>query len=150
MSTSKFYKPAPFDPARLRYELSGVAARPAAEPSSEEFLHEGRIERARDHLDDRQNRARFFNESIFGEPAWEMLVLLYAYNDQARFTVSKLIDRAGAAYSSGLRWLQYLEQSELISRRASTTDGRVQFVELTPTAHHLLDLYFSAGRATPR
>ena len=99
---------------------------------------------ARALLEDRRRRSRLFNPGMFGEPGWELLLNLYV-NDQdgARLTIGKLIQIAGTAQSTSLRWLDYLEDQGLISREAHPTDARTAFVALTDKARGSLTSYLS-------
>lgn len=102
------------------------------------------IERARRTYVDRARRARIFNDGMFGEPAWDMLLALYVTDTGQRHTVSGLISLAGVPYTTAQRWLDFLEKKEeLVARRPSATDGRVFIIELTEKARDALDLYFS-------
>jgi len=105
---------------------------------------------ARAILEDRRRRCRLFNPGMFGEPGWELLLNLYV-NDQEgpRLTIGKLIQSAGTAQSTSLRWLDYLEDQGLISREQHPTDARTAFVALTDKARESLTSYLSQ-MSTPR
>ena len=93
----------------------------------------------------RQGRGAIFASAMFGEPAWDMLIALYlAEFDQVRITVTGLAERSGAALTTAIRWLDYLEQTQLVERRAHPTDRRVIFVELSEDARSKLRTYFRA------
>ena len=93
----------------------------------------------------RQGRRAIFASAIFGEPAWDMLLALYlAEFDQVRVTVTGLAERSGAALTTAIRWLDYLEQTHLVQRREHPTDRRVIFVELSAEGRAKLQTYFSA------
>ncbi len=81
---------------------------------------------------------------MFGETAWDVLLLLYIERGGQRLTVGRLTDRVGAALTTVLRWLQFLETRGFIRREPHPNDARAIFVELTPKAIQSLDLYFSA------
>jgi len=99
---------------------------------------------ARAILEDRRRRSRLFNPGMFGEPGWELLLNLYV-NDQEgpRLTIGKLIQLAGTAQSTSLRWLDYLEDQGLINREEHPTDARTAFVALTDKARESLTSYLS-------
>ena len=48
------------------------------------------------------SRGRFF-----GEPAWDILLILYVSDGRA-FSIKKLSDQAGLAPTTTLRWVEYL------------------------------------------
>jgi DNA-binding MarR family transcriptional regulator len=100
---------------------------------------------ARALIELREARSRFFPPSIFGEPAWEMLLALYAATDEGGpLSLSRLGDGAGTPPSTALRWLSYLEAQGLVERSGSVHDQRVQLVELTEKAREAFLNYFSA------
>lgn len=80
---------------------------------------------------------------MFGEPGWDMLLILYTSEHDARLKVSDLVTVARTPASTGLRWLNYLESQQLVARHSHPTDRRVGLVELTDKARRALDSYFS-------
>ena len=103
------------------------------------------IERARQTYANRARRARIFSAMMFGEVAWNMLLILYV-SDQSgsRHTVSDLTNMSGAPQTTALRWLGFLENTEgLVRRKPKPTDRRIFMVELTDKAREALDAYFS-------
>jgi DNA-binding MarR family transcriptional regulator len=96
----------------------------------------------------RQLRNRFFAATMFGEPAWDMLLALYLAEDSGRpVTVSGLADWSGYPPTTALRWLQLLEGECLVRRSPSPNDKRMSFVELTPSGRKALDEFFSCAPA---
>ena len=107
------------------------------------------VEHARHTFASRAQRARFFNRVMFGEAAWDMLLALYVTDQSgSRHTVSNLANLSGAPPTTALRWIEYLEQEQLVARRSNPLDGRVYFVQLTDKAREALDAYFSETAAT--
>lgn len=105
---------------------------------------------ARELLHHRRQRTRFFAASMFGEPAWEMLLTLFANTPgEDGMTVNKLIAAAGVPATSGKRWLDYLEQEQLLTRRDHASDQRMTVVTLTPKAKGLLTNYLESLAAMP-
>lgn len=101
--------------------------------------------RARQAYSNRARRSKIFNSVMFGEAAWDMLLALYATEPSgARHTVSGLTTLSGAAPTTALRWLKFLEEEDLVSRMPSPLDARVSRILLTDKARVLLDTYFSA------
>ncbi len=93
----------------------------------------------------RKQRSSFFKTSMFGEPAWDMLLGLFiTEGTQRRQTIGGLAELAGAPMSTSLRWIDYLEQAKLIARASSPTDKRIVFIELTDIAREALHNYFSS------
>jgi DNA-binding MarR family transcriptional regulator len=92
----------------------------------------------------RRARIPIFNKSMFGEPAWDMLLELFINVDYgARHSVGRLCDLSGAPPTTALRWLDYLEKEKLVSRQANPTDRRTEFVEITEKGRSAMEQYLS-------
>jgi DNA-binding MarR family transcriptional regulator len=107
------------------------------------FTREALIKRARQLLNDRRRRTRHLGQAIFGEPAWEILLILYVEHDRRRLTVSNLTGASGVPASTVLRWLAYLDSQGLTIRSDHPTDARISYVDLTEKGLEALDSYFS-------
>ena len=96
----------------------------------------------------RRLRGRFFDEELFADPAWDMLLdLLQAEIAQLRVPVSSLCIAAAVPATTALRWLKTMTTQGLFVRRADPHDGRRVFVELAPEASLALRRYFAeAGK----
>ena len=91
----------------------------------------GPIAVARAIFEDRRRRALTFNPGMFGEPAWELLLTLYVMDIHGpRLTIGALARFAGCAPTTTLRWLDYLEDQQLIYREEVPGDARTSFVRL--------------------
>ena len=121
--------------ARFPFPNRRVANDPDA-PSRRE-LH-GRACRL---AENRRRRAEWFGDSIYGEPAWEMLLELYVSEGQTRSPVSRLAKRSGVAKATALRWLDYLQSKRLIDRDSHPTDARISYVQLTDLGRQKLEAY---------
>jgi len=100
-------------------------------------------DRAKAELSRRRQRYALFGRAMFGEHAWEALLLLYIERDQVGLTFSRIAQESGAPRSTVRRWLDYLETQQLVRRSAHATDRRAACIELTDKAAHALDSYFS-------
>lgn len=100
-------------------------------------------EKARQILALRRKRSRRFSSALFSEPAWEMLLILYAADGAQRLTVSRLALLSGSSKGTAQRWMEYLQHKKLIGRDAHPTDKRVTFVELTEEGKQALSDYLS-------
>jgi len=94
---------------------------------------------ARAVLRRRHERLDLFPADIFGEPAWEMLVELYSSGHRSASDPRKLAEASGVPASSAKRWIDYLEQNEMLVRGA---DRGVESIRLTSKAVRTLDSYF--------
>lgn len=101
------------------------------------------------HLKDaRRFRRDIFGEDMFGEPAWEMLLSLYVVDkDVRRLSVGQLTRAGHAPQTTNLRWINFLEEQELVRRTKTIHDHRVALVELTHHGRNLMDRYFRRARA---
>jgi len=117
------------------------AAKPGGPP--EPVTREALIEAARSELKRRSRRSKLLPEAMFGEPAWEILLLLYLEQRGARLTIARLTNGVGIAPTTVLRWLSFLQDRQLVVREDHPTDQRSFFVELTENAIEALDIYLS-------
>ena len=91
----------------------------------------------------RRLRARFFDEDLFADPAWDMLLdLLQAEIAQHRVPVSSLCIAAAVPATTALRWIKTMTDVGLFKRRADPHDGRRIFVELSSSASDAMRRYF--------
>lgn len=90
------------------------------------------LKRVKRQMLGRRQRYLVFPKSIFGEPAWEMILELYVSNQEDRIlTVTDLCRASFEAQSTALRWIAILEQHEYLSKRQDSCDGRRVFVHAT-------------------
>jgi DNA-binding MarR family transcriptional regulator len=121
-------------------EQASDAAQPS--PNSPAFIR--RIIAAR------AARGRFFDSELFADPAWDILLELYALRcEQRRTSVSKLCIAAGVPTSTALRWIEKLHKEGLIDRDSDPFDGRRIWVELSDTACQAMSLYIQQLTDTP-
>ena len=91
----------------------------------------------------RRLRARYFEEELFADPAWDMLLdLMQAEIAQHRVPVSSLCIAAAVPATTALRWIKTMTDAGLFNRRADPHDGRRVFVELAPAASDAMRRYF--------
>ena len=107
------------------------------------------LEMVRQVIRARRLRARYFDEELFADPAWDMLLdLLQAEIAQHRVPVSSLCIAAAVPATTALRWIKSMTDAGLFKRRADPHDGRRVFVELAPQASEALRRYFKeVGKA---
>src|SRR5690348_10986967 len=95
-----------------------------AEPASAQFVR--RVIAARN------TRRNFFDGDLFADPAWDILLELYALRcEQRRTSVSKLCLAAGVPATTALRWIDKLHSIGLIERDADPLDARRIWVALS-------------------
>jgi DNA-binding MarR family transcriptional regulator len=104
---------------------------------------EALLERAESILRVRRARERLLGRAVMGEPAFDLLLCLYARSGQKEISLTSLARPAGIPYSSAVRWIRYLADKGLVERIESRTDRRVTCVQLTPAGRAVLDELFT-------
>ena len=91
----------------------------------------------------RRNRDHFFDSDLFADPAWDMLLELYACHlGQQRISLTSLCAAAGVPATTALRWVSALQAKDLVERRRDPIDARRQFISLTNAGLNALESYF--------
>jgi DNA-binding MarR family transcriptional regulator len=99
----------------------------------------------------RRQRANHFDSDLFADPAWDILLDLYAGEiSQRRSTVSSACIAAAVPATTALRWIGSLEARGLIQRRNDPLDGRRVYISLTAHAVEALSNYFAKLNAEER
>lgn len=125
------------DPALVPNGLSEFMA---AAPGTRD--REVLVSRARIVLNARRRREQFFNRVMFGEPAWDILLMLYASEQSAgRLTMSRLAEWVETPLTTVVRWVNFLEEEGLVRRQPHPTDRRTVFIKLLDTGRGSLDAY---------
>jgi DNA-binding MarR family transcriptional regulator len=94
----------------------------------------------------RRNRSKIFPADLFADPAWDMLLELYAAElGQRRLSVTNLCDGAGVPATTALRWLATLEKNELVDRLHDPLDRRRVFVTLSASGSEAMRSYFASN-----
>lgn len=92
---------------------------------------------------ERKNRGKMFSQHLFADPAWDMLLELYAAElAQFRLSTSTLCGAATVPQTTALRWINTLEKEGLVSRRSDPMDRRRVFVRLSPEGVSCMEAYF--------
>jgi len=89
----------------------------------------------------RQRRSNFFAKAMFGEPAWDILLVLYTAGEG--LTMSRLAQLSGVSQATGLRWMNYLSDQKLIKLESHPTDARSMRVLLAEKGREALDAYLT-------
>lgn len=102
----------------------------------------------------RRERNQFFSDDLFGEPAWDILLILYwAELEQLRLTVSNVCEGAQVPPTTALRWISKLEADGMICRTSHPSDRRVIRLSLSTDAieqlNQLMDRVLASGLAKP-
>jgi hypothetical protein len=93
------------------------------------------IERARAMYRNRRARNRHFDDSLFAEPSWDILLDLFIADEAGKsVSVSSACIGAAASHGTALRHLGSLQRKGLVERRAHSHDRRCQQVNITEAA----------------
>lgn len=133
--------------AEVRQAAEG-ANHPDAVPASEIGLHAGidsniqmDVRRARSI---RSLRKRIFGDDLFSGPAWDILLHLFeSHVFQRRDTVGNVCDGTEIPAATALRWMNRLQQADLIRLRDDPLDGRRRYVELSNAGVDAMTRYFN-------
>lgn len=80
----------------------------------------------------RRLRDQYFRGELFADPAWDMLLDLYAARLEGnRVAVSSLCIAAAVPATTALRWIKSLTDRGLMVRSADPQDGRRVYIELS-------------------
>lgn len=97
----------------------------------------------------RRLRDQFFADTLFADPAWDMLLdLMAARIDRQAVAVSSLCIAAAVPATTALRWIRMMTEHHMFVRRADPEDGRRIFIELSDTAAEGMTAFFAAARRT--
>ncbi|MDA9918468.1 MarR family transcriptional regulator [Erythrobacter sp.] len=92
----------------------------------------------------RQARARFFDEELFADPAWDMLLdLAAAHAEHQRVSVTSLCIAAGVPATTALRWIKQLVDTGVFERIADPSDKRRAFIALSDQSVAAMARYFA-------
>lgn len=93
----------------------------------------------------RRMRAQFFAGELFADPAWDMLLDLFAAElERRRVSVSSLCIAAAVPPTTALRWIGTLHDAGLFERHADPSDRRRAYIALSQKALEGMRGYASA------
>lgn len=90
----------------------------------------------------RRARARWFDQRAFGEPAWDILLVLYdAELHQRSLPMTEVGRRAGIPSTSLTRWIEALLGWGMIDRLNDPLDRRTSRISLTHGARERIEAF---------
>lgn len=93
----------------------------------------------------RRMRAQYFAEELFADPAWDMLLDLFAADlERRRVSVSSLCIAAAVPPTTALRWIGTLHDAGLFERQADPSDRRRAYIGLSAKGLDGMQSYASA------
>ena len=121
------------------------AAMPRSFVPEERVLDRQRAKQIRRMLRQRRMREQYFPADLFADPAWDMLLDLYAARlERQPVSVSSLCIAAAVPATTALRWIKTMTDAGLFLREADPHDGRRIFIALAEAARDALSRYFEA------
>lgn len=103
----------------------------------------GRARIVRDRIRHRRQREQFFAADLFADPAWDMLLDLYAAHYEGRgVSVTSLCIAAAVPPTTALRWIKALTDLGLFERSNDPRDGRRVYVNIGEDTRLRMDRYF--------
>jgi hypothetical protein len=128
--------------ARIQRDLDGL--RSMVDRNRGKERHDPTEAEVRAVLWARRQREMVFGKDLFADPAWDILLELYAAMlGQRRVPTSELAVAAGIPLTTALRWISKLESEGLVTRADDPLDGRRVWIALTGRAVPMMSTYFN-------
>lgn len=126
------------DVGAIHNTLDGVARQlHGLRPGQAEPLDEAAV--ARGLLDTRRRRDEAFGAGLFSDPAWDMLLNLFAAEAGGEtLSMSQLCAAARVPQTTAQRWIDCLAEAKLVVRGTDTRDARRTMISLAPEARATL------------
>lgn len=130
--------------ADLNLFLNGVRDTMLSTSSSARLCLANPHLKARRELRARQKRNTLFCDSLFSDPAWDILLNLFAaHAERNSMVVRELTVCTGVPMTTTLRWISTLEVKGLVWRRGNQFDRRIVDVGLTERGIEAMLTYFA-------
>ncbi|MEW4448541.1 MarR family transcriptional regulator [Qipengyuania sp. JC766] len=96
----------------------------------------------------RRSRAALFDDALFADPAWDMLLdLTAARAEHTRVSVTSLCIAAHVPPTTALRWITQMVEDGILVREADEMDKRRTFIALSDDAAEAMARYFADKEA---
>lgn len=129
----------------VRSPLRDFAAMPRSFVPEDRALDRQRAKMVRRMIRQRRMREQYFPADLFADPAWDMLLDLYAARlERQPVSVSSLCIAAAVPATTALRWIKTMTDAGLFLRDADPDDGRRIFIALAEGAFDAMTRYFEA------
>lgn len=120
----------------------GFSEGPSEEPLVEPGLPDARL--VREIIHRRRARSRYFDSTLFSDPAWDMLLdLAAAETEHKQVSVTSLCIASGVPATTALRWIRQMTELGLFERVEDTQDRRRVFISLTAKSRRAMARYFA-------
>lgn len=102
-------------------------------------------ERLREIIRLRRQRERFFDNGLFADPAWDILLDLKAAQlEKQMVSVSSLCIAAAVPPTTALRWISAMTESGMLIRQQDPVDARRVFILLSDETNARIEDYFAS------
>ncbi|KTE33470.1 MULTISPECIES: hypothetical protein [unclassified Sphingopyxis] len=130
---------------QVRSPIRDFSGAPRSFEPEERTIQRLRAKAVRRMLRQRRMREQYFPADLFADPAWDMLLDLYAARlERQPVSVSSLCIAAAVPATTALRWIKTMTDAGLFLREADPHDGRRIFIGLAESAHDAMGRYFEA------
>jgi DNA-binding MarR family transcriptional regulator len=85
---------------------------------------------------------------MFGQPAFDILLALYIEGDAQPVRISTLVETAGTAMTTTLRWVNAFERERLVECEAQPSDRRTRMVRLSEHGRSKMNAFLSEALGT--
>lgn len=89
----------------------------------------------------RQVRQKYLGRGFFGEPAWDILLMLYIEAGKRPMNATSTALIANTSETTARRWTEILEAECLVESHPHLTDNRLRLVQLSRRGRAILDQY---------
>ncbi len=101
-------------------------------------------------LKSRRKRDAHFNAELFADPAWDILLDLFAARlEGKKVSVSSLCIAAAVPPTTALRWISAMTEDGILLREHDPDDARRVFIRLSDSASESLVAYFTEIKSGP-
>jgi len=133
------------DPHAIGHAVFRSSDFPSGSASEGDGDNRASEDRVRSVLAARRRREAVIGRELFADPAWDMLLELYAaYLAQRRISVSELVLASAVPATTALRWIDKLESGGNATRTSDPLHGRRMWVEISPDAAARMHSYFES------
>lgn len=139
------------DVSRIASTLARLAMVPDAfkaagenHPANDQSKLNPPIETVRDLIHARHLRFRYFDKSLFADPAWDILLdLFHAEVARQHVTLSSLCVAASVPPATADRWIQIMSDANLLRRYSDPDGAGEELVALSPLASQAMRNFFN-------
>ena len=101
------------------------------------------VKEAKRIYEQRQMRGRYLPQNFFGEPAWDLLLILYVEAGDRPLTATGAAQVTNTPETTALRWVEALECAGLVNSGTHPTDKRLRLLSLSLPGRAMMDQYLT-------